>query len=177
MKLLICTQTLDTKHPILGFFHRWVQEFATYYDEVHVVCLNEGTHSLPANVFVHTLGKEKGGGRILYLLRFYRHVFLLRNKYDHVFVHMNPEYVVLAGLFWRVWRKRIMQWYSHRSITLWLRISAMLSHLIFSTTPHAMRLQSSKVQFVGHGIDLDAFVLARPHLLHFVSYTLDGFRP
>lgn len=59
MKLLIVTQVMDTEHPILGFFVRWVEEFAKHCEQVHVVCLEAGKHSLPANVTVHSLGKER----------------------------------------------------------------------------------------------------------------------
>ena len=59
MKLLIVTQAIDSEHPILGFFHRWVEEFAKHCEHVHVICLQAGKHSLPANVTVHSLGKER----------------------------------------------------------------------------------------------------------------------
>lgn len=59
MKLLIVTQVIDTEHPILGFFHRWCSEFAKNCEHVHIICLQAGKHSLPANVTVHSLGKEQ----------------------------------------------------------------------------------------------------------------------
>lgn len=159
MKILICTQTVDSEHPILGFFYRWIEEFAEHCELVHVVCLWEGKYELPENVYVHTLGKETGGGRIRYLLRLYRYTWSLRKEYDLVFVHMIPQYVVLLGFFWRIAGKKIILWYSHRSITLWLRLAKLLTHQIFSTTPHAMRLSSKKVRFIGHGVDLSQFPL------------------
>ena len=159
MKLLICTQVVDSQDPILGFFHRWIEEFAKHCEEVRVICLRAGTHSLPENVFIHSLGKEKGGGRLLYIWHFYKYAWSLRKKYDTVFVHMNPEYVVLMGLPWRLLGKKISLWYSHKSVTLWLRIATLLAQQIFSTTSHAMRIKSRKVSFVGHGIDLTRFDL------------------
>ncbi|MBI4086504.1 hypothetical protein HY416_00780 [Candidatus Kaiserbacteria bacterium] len=59
MKLLICTQTVDRGDPTLGFFHEWIAEFARHCERVIVVCLFEGEHSLPENVTVLSLGKER----------------------------------------------------------------------------------------------------------------------
>src|SRR5580704_11376753 len=99
MRLLICTQAVDLDDPVLGFFHRWIAELSKRCERVHVICLKEGRHELPANVFVHSLGKEGGRSRVKYLLNFYRYIRELRGEYDAVFVHMNSEYVVLGGFF------------------------------------------------------------------------------
>ena len=72
MKVLVLTQTVDTEDPILGFMHRWIEELASKYERIEVVCLREGNHNLPKNVFIHSLGKEGGRSRIKYVLRFYR---------------------------------------------------------------------------------------------------------
>ena len=60
MKLLITTQAVDTDDPVLGFFVRWIEEFAKHAERVEVVCLREGKHGLPPNVRVHSLGKKNG---------------------------------------------------------------------------------------------------------------------
>ncbi|MCR4280769.1 MAG: hypothetical protein NUV88_00330, partial [Candidatus Kaiserbacteria bacterium] len=79
MKLLITTQAIDLDDPIMGFFCRWVEEFSKHCASVHVICLKEGRRSLPANVQVHSLGKEqkleasssKLAARLAYAWRFY----------------------------------------------------------------------------------------------------------
>lgn len=158
MKLLVVTQIVDSEDPILGFFHRWIEEFAKHTERVEVVCLKEGKHHLPANVRVHSLGKERGAaGRITYALRFLALVWRLRRDYDAVFVHMNPEYVILGGLFWRVWGKRIVLWYTHKSVNLKLRIAALLANAILTASKESFRLKSAKVRVMGHGIDTDFF--------------------
>ena len=157
MRLLITTQVVDRKHSNLGFFHSWIREFARHCEEVHVICLQEGEHHLPSNVYVHSLGKEVGTSPVTRLARFYRYIWKLRNKYDGVFVHMNPEYVVFGGIFWNMWKKRIALWYVHRSVTLWLHIASFLSDVIFTVTPESIRLRSSKIHAVGHGIDTELF--------------------
>lgn len=158
MKLLICTQTIDRNDPILGFFHRWVEEFAKHCDEVIVICLRAGAHDLPANVRLVSLGKETGSAsKITYALRFWRALRNHRGQYDAVFVHMNPEYVMLGGLHWRLSGKRIGLWYVHKSVNLKLRIAAMLSNIIYTASPESFRLGSRKVHIMGHGIDTAFF--------------------
>ncbi len=158
MRLLIITQKVDRKDPILGFFHSWIVLFAKHVTQLHVICLEEGEHDFPDNVTVHSLGKEKRQSRIQYASRFYRHIWQLRNEYDSVFVHMNQVYVILGGLLWRVWGKRIGLWYLHKKVSLSLRIAEKLVDVIFTASEKSFRLPSRKVQIVGHGIDTEYFV-------------------
>lgn len=157
MRLLIITQTVDVEDSYLGFFVRWIEEFAKHCEQVEVICLKEGKHSLSANMRVHSLGKEVRVSRIKYLLNFYRYVWNLPHEYDAVFVHMNPEYVVLGGLLWRVWGKKIALWYMHKSVTIKLRVATHLSNIIFTGSKESFRLKSNKVHVMGHGIDTDFF--------------------
>src|SRR5437899_240970 len=109
MKLLIITQSVDLENPVLGFFHRWLIEFAKNYERVTIICLEEGKHDLPENVKVLSLGKEsekseqdsmsknQSPRKLRYIGRFYKYIWQRRKNYDAVFVHMNPIYVVLGG--------------------------------------------------------------------------------
>ena len=158
MKLLITTQVVDKTDPVLGFFHRWIEEFARHCESIEVICLKEGEHALPVNVHVHSLGKENGSASgITYAFRFIQLVWKLRNTYDTVFVHMNPEYIVLAGWFWRVTGKKVSLWYLHKSVTLRLRLAEIFTNVIFTASPESFRLKTPKLKIVGHGIDLDQF--------------------
>lgn len=58
MRLLIVTQKVDKNDPILGFFHRWIEEFSKHCEKLTVICLQAGEFKLPANVTVLSLGKE-----------------------------------------------------------------------------------------------------------------------
>lgn len=160
MRLLITTQAVDLDDPILGFFHRWLEEFAKHCEHVHVVCLKEGRHELPSNVSVHSLGKEVGPSRLNYVLRFYRYIYTLRRQYDGVFVHMNPEYVVLGGPFWRQWDKPIGLWYVHRSQNGWLRVAMRFANQVFTSATQSIPSRSTKISVVGHGVDTAMFAVA-----------------
>ena len=157
MKLLIVTQVIDVNHPILGFFHRWVQEFATHCEQVHIICLELGQHHLPDNVTVHSLGKESGTGKLTQLGRFLKYSWQLRREYEAVFVHMIPLYVIIGAPIWRLLRKRIGFWYTHGSVTLLLRVAGILTNQIFTASPESCKLRSRKIHVTGHGIDTDHF--------------------
>jgi len=161
MKLLIITQVIDTEHPILGFFHRWVIEFARHCEHVHVIALQVGHYDLPANVTVHTLGKEVGMGKLRYLYNFYRLIISLRHEYDSVFVHMNQIYVILGAPFWRLWGKRVGLWYAHGAVTNSLTVAVVLAHLVFTSTEQGMRIVTKKRRIVGQGIDTDVFTATK----------------
>jgi glycosyltransferase involved in cell wall biosynthesis len=157
MRLLILTQKVDSTDAILGFFHAWLLEFAKYFEKVTVVCLYQGEHNLPQNVTVLSLGKEKGTSRLKYILNFYRYIWREKDNYDTVFVHMNPIYVVLGGLFWRFWGKKIGLWYTHKSVDLKLYIATFFANIIFSASHESFKIKTHKLHVLGHGIDLSLF--------------------
>lgn len=156
-KLLIVTQKVNKDDQALGFFHRWIEEFSKHFENVTVVCLEKGNYDLPKNVKVFSLGKERHVPKFLRLLRFYGYIWKESKKYDSVFVHMNPIYVVLGGLFWRIAGKRIVLWYVHRSVTWKLRIATFLSDVVCTAAPESFRISSKKAEVLGHGIDIEKF--------------------
>lgn len=157
MKLLFITQTLDEKSPVLGFVHRWVARFAESFETVDVIALSVGEHNLSKNVSVHSLGKEEGGNTFLYTLRFYNTLGSLRNKYDAVFVHMNPEYVVLAGWLWKLAGKKVALWYNHTVGSVWLKIAQPFTDTVFHTSPFAYTARYKNAKRMPAGIDTDVF--------------------
>jgi len=157
MKLLIVTQAVDNQDPLLGFFVRWVAELASRVERVEVICLWEGVHTLPENVRVHSLGKERGISRVSYVVNFYRYLYRLRGTYTAVLVHMNPEYMLLGGLYWRARRTRCALWYNHPYSGLRLRLAVLLANTIFYTSPFAATACYKKAKQMPAGIDTDLF--------------------
>ncbi len=164
MRLLILTQKIDKNDPILGFFHRWIEEFSKYYERVTVICLEKGQFGLPQNVKVLSLGKEdlkienwKLKIKFRYILNFYQYIWQERKNYDAVFVHMNPIYVVLGGLLWRMWKKKVALWYTHKHVDIKLRLAEKFANIIFTASSASFRLHSKKVLVMGHGIDIERF--------------------
>ena len=148
MKLLIITQKVDINDDVLGFFHRWLEEFAKHCEKITVICLEMGEYKLPENVKVLSLGKEECVSKLKYLWRFYKYIWQERKKYDAVFVHMNPEYVVLGGLFWKILGKKISLWYTHKNVDLKLRIAEKFPNIIFSVSKESFRLKTAKLLVV-----------------------------
>ncbi|MDP3729368.1 MAG: glycosyltransferase [bacterium] len=158
MKLLIITQKVDQADTNLGFFHRWLQEFSKNTDELFVIGGSVGASALPPSVHVYSLGKEKGYGRIARYIRFYWHCITTIPRVDAVFVHMIPAWVLLVWPVAFVFRKKIFLWYTHKSVTLSLRIAARLVTRIFTASKESCRLLSPKIVITGHGIDTKHFV-------------------
>lgn len=154
MKLLICTQTVDIHDPVLGFFVRWIEEFAKHCEKVTVICLRKGEYMLPDNVNILVL---ENASRFVRMLRLWHVCISHRSEYNAVFVHMNPEYIVAAGPLWKLMQKRITLWYTHKSVNLKLRIAVLFSHIVFTASRESFRLQSKKVRVMGHGIDTEFF--------------------
>ena len=162
MRLLICTQAVDTQDPALGFFVRWIEELSKQCEHVLVICLRKGTHSLPKNVEIISLGETHKIFRAFELCSI---AWGRRNEYDAVFVHMNPEYIVAAGWLWRLWHKRIVLWYTHKSVDLRLRFAVVNANRVLTASKESFRLPSRKLEIVGHGIDTD-FFSPYPNIVH-----------
>lgn len=154
MKLLIFTQKVDKNDTDLGFFHSWLLEFAKKCESIKVICLYKGESSLPDNVEVFSLGKESNLGRLSYLINLYKYLYRLEGQYDKVFVHMNPVYIVLCGFYFKLQRIPVYLWYVHRSVDLKLKIAILFVEKIFTSTKESFRVQTGKVVFLGHGIDV-----------------------
>lgn len=157
MKLLIITQKVDQNDPVLGFMCGWISAFAGQVEKLTVICLEEGTHTLPSNVRVLSLGKEKGASRCGYVARFFRYAWLYRADYDAVFVHMNQEYLLLGGWLWKLLGKRCFMWRNHHSGDWRTRLAAMFCKTVFCTSKYSYTARFKKTQLMPVGIDTDVF--------------------
>lgn len=157
MRLLIITQKIDRDDPVLGFFHGWIEEFSKHFRSIVVVCLLKNRYDLPGNVAVLSLGKEKWRSKAKYIfLLFY---FSLRyfNRYDAVFVHMNEEYVVLAGWLWRLMGKKVYMWRNHHAGNRMTDIASIFCNKVFCTSKYSYTAKYKKVVLMPVGIDINKF--------------------
>lgn len=157
MKVLIITQKVNVDDPVLGFFHRWLAEFAKQFESVTVVCLEEGKHDLPKNVKVLSLGKERRQSRLQYLRRFYSYIWRERRNYDAVLSHMNQEYVLLAGWLWKVMGKRIYMWRNHHVGDELTNMAAVFCDKVFATSKFSYTAKFKKTVLMPVGIDAGIF--------------------
>lgn len=156
-KLLVITQKIDLKDPVLGFFHRWTEEISKKYESVIVICLEKGESKLPDNVKVLSLGKEERQSRLQYLVHFYWYILYERNNYDGVFVHMNQQYVILGSLFWKLFHKKIYMWRNHVSGGLQTKLAVRISDQVFCTSAFSYTARYQKTLLMPVGIDTDIF--------------------
>ncbi|MDO8604232.1 MAG: glycosyltransferase family 4 protein [bacterium] len=160
---------MDRKESALGFFQKWVISLAPHYGSIEVICLKEGEHTLPANARVHSLGKENISGpaflrRLRYVVRFYQLVWSLRKDYDAVFVHMNQEYILLAGIFWKLFGKKVYMWRNHYEGSFLTNIAAMFCNRIFCTSKYSYTARLKKTVLMSVGVDVESAHMDEPIL-------------
>ncbi|HEY4517749.1 MAG TPA: glycosyltransferase family 4 protein [Candidatus Paceibacterota bacterium] len=167
MRLLICTQKVAADDDVLGFMHGWISAFARECESVAVVCLEEREHRLPDTVRVFSLGKESVSlnttiyrsvlQKIRYAVRFLSQIWKLRGRYDAVLVHMNPEYMMLGGLWWRLAGISSGLWYNHKMGGLRALLGIALARKVFYTSPQAFAARFKKASRMPAGIDTEQF--------------------
>jgi len=158
MRLLIVTQALDLDDPLLGAYHGWVEALAKEVDHTEAVCLKEGRHSLPSNVNVHSLGKEKGtSSSLLYVWRFLTLAWKLRTSYDAVFVHMNQEYVLIAGPLWKLLGKKVFMWRNHYAGSFLTDLAAGFCTNVFCTSQYSYTAKFKKTVYMPVGVHTERF--------------------
>lgn len=168
VKLLFITQKVDLDDDVLGIYHHWIKKLSEKVEAINVICLYRGKVDLPRNVSIYSLGKEKlsnadlrgfkrGFTRIKYVIRFWKYIWSLRSDYDMVFVHMNPIYIILGGIFWKLQGKKILLWYNHPlgNFLAWLGIG--LVERVFYTSPFSFAAKFKKSEQMPVGVDTDMF--------------------
>ncbi|KND49404.1 MAG: hypothetical protein AB203_04390 [Parcubacteria bacterium C7867-008] len=158
MKLLFVTQALDLDDPTLSVYHGWVEGLAKRTDQLTVICLKEGRHTLPANVRVHSLGKEKGRApSFVYALRFLILTLSLRYEYDRVLIHMNQEYLLVAGWVWKLLHKPAYLWRNHYAGSLLTDLAVLFCKNVFCTSKDSYTAKYKKTVLMPVGVDLERF--------------------
>jgi glycosyltransferase involved in cell wall biosynthesis len=175
MKLLFVTQKMDKDDSVLGAYHGWVIELAKRFENITVICLFEGKHELPENVSVYSLGKEKGEvSSLVYAIRFKKLAWKLRHEYDAVFVHMNQEYILIAGCLWKLLGKRIYMWRNHYAGSWATDLAAAFCTKVFCTSRYSYTAKYKKTVFMPVGIPISRFntdssIVRMPRSILFLS--------
>jgi glycosyltransferase involved in cell wall biosynthesis len=183
MRLLIVTQVVDSEDAYLGFFHRWLEEFSTKFERIETVCLQEGKHALPANVRVHSLGKEKGKkSSLVYAVRFIVLAWKLRNEYDAVFVHMNEEYVLVGGWLFEILGKPLYLWRNHYAGSWKTSLAATFCRKVFYTSIHSYTARFERAVRMPVGVDTtrfypDSHIERKQNSILFLARMMESKRP
>ena len=166
MNLLFVTQSYDADSTILGVTADWVHALARRCSSVHVLAQRAGRRppNAPANVTVHSLGKERGAARhrqLGRLLATLGHVLLNAPPAERataIFVHMVPRYAALAAPLAKLRRIPLVLWYAQGGVSRDLHIAHRLVDRVVSASRRSYPLGADRLAVVGHGIDTDRYV-------------------
>jgi len=154
------TQVIDRDHPILGFSHTWATKIAERIRHLHVLALSVGTHQLPDNVTLWSLGRERGMPRWQRLLRYQRIVMplLLGKQVDGIFVQQTEINVILTAPYAIARRIPIVLFKGHsKSLRPSLRLANWLITQAITSTEAGYPIRTTKKLVIGQGIDTNFF--------------------
>ncbi|MDP3993634.1 MAG: glycosyltransferase family 4 protein [bacterium] len=172
MKLVFITRKVDRGDPLTGFVFGWLNALAGRLDKLYVVCQEKGdTSGLADNIEVHSFGKEKGYGRLRQAFELWNLSFEFGKKSEGFFIHMHPIYAITAWLPAKLFGKKIILWYAHKSVDFKLRVAHFLVDRVLTSSKESFRLPSNKVRVVGHGIDMRKFNPSS-HIPHSIFHIL-----
>lgn len=157
MKLIVITQKVDINDDNLGFFHHWLERIVSRLEKAYIICLAEGEHHLPSNTEVYSLGKEKGYAKLRQFIRLEKFLFKHLKEVDGVFIHMCPIYAVASFPLAKLFRKKLVMFYAHGSVSFYLRLAEKLVNDIVTSSLAGCRIKSKKIEVIGQGIDTELF--------------------
>ncbi|HLY27204.1 MAG TPA: glycosyltransferase family 4 protein [Aggregatilineales bacterium] len=157
MRIGMFVQQVDERDWLRAFTLDWIRALAARVEHVEVITLEQGKATLPANVAVHSMGKEHGYGRGRELLEYYRALGRIIRRVDVLFCHMTPRYTWLATPLAAIFRKPQVLWYTHRQDDWELRLALAACRYVTTAVPDSFPIPSAKVRALGHGIDNNFF--------------------
>jgi glycosyltransferase involved in cell wall biosynthesis len=159
VKLVFITQELDPGHPVLAQTVDLVRALSSRVDELAVLARDVQWEDIPTNVSVRTF---EATGKIRRGLAFERSLAEALPRADAVFVHMVPEFAVLAAPLARVRGVPMLFWYTHWHVSRQLRVAARLANVVLSVDTSSFPIATRKARGIGHAIDVDRFAAAPP---------------
>jgi glycosyltransferase involved in cell wall biosynthesis len=159
IRLLLFNLKTDADDSNLGFATDWINALAPFCEYIAVITMQAGRLALADNVQVYSVGKERGYGNVRRTLEFYRILFRLlwERRYDVCFAHMMPLFAVMGAPLLKLWRVPIVLWYTHKAVSLKLRLAEKVSWRVVTASAESFRIASGKVRIIGHGVDTDLF--------------------
>ena len=179
LRLLWFNLVTDADAPNLGFTTEWINALAPHCERIDVITMRAGRIAVAPNVQVCSLGAEHGHSEPRRALMFYRLLWSLlrRHEYDACFAHMQPLFAVMSAPLLRLYKVPLTLWYTHRSVTLRLRLAERAATRVVSASPESFRLPSNKLRVIGHGIDTQRFTPAPPPPGPFTILSLGRIAP
>jgi glycosyltransferase involved in cell wall biosynthesis len=159
VKIVFVTQEVDPDHPALAQTVDLVRALSARVDELAVVARDVQWEEIPANVSVRTFDEA---GKFRRGLAFERAFAAALPGADAVFVHMVPEFALLAAPLARLRRVPILFWYTHWHVSRQLRLAERVATVVLSVDTASFPIASPKVRGIGHAIDVERFAATPP---------------
>ena len=162
MRLLIFMQTVDRKDSTLGRFHSWIVELSQHFEHITIFALRIGEYELPENITVIPLRPWGYRARFRTAFRAIGLTWTRRNEYDAVLVHMNQEYLLVAGWLFKLLGKRVYMWRNHYDGNILTDIAALFCDKVFYTSKSSYTSKYSQAVQMPVGVDVDSCRLDIP---------------
>ncbi len=156
--LLVVNYSMSTHNQLLSHQVNAVNALAHHFDEVTVISPEYEESNLNSNVRV--LKYEWDSSRkILSSIKFITHLLGVcrANRPSVVFYHMTDFHAALSMPFLKLMKIRSVIWYAHKKNSVYLRISAIFSDKIVTSTSGSCPITGSKVEVIGQAIDSSVF--------------------
>jgi len=163
LTLLMITRKVDKADASpAGFTYNWVKKISSKLkaqsSKLYVICQEKGDITGLEDVRIYSLGKEKGFSKLRQFLNFQILALRLVPQIDGIFCHQNPEYTILIAPYAKLFRKKIITWYTHKQVSWKLHLVNLLADKILTASEESCRLKNrKKIVVTGHGIDVDFF--------------------
>ena len=158
MKLVFVTQELDPAHGALAQSLDLVDALSRRVDELAVV-----TRALRADVPANVRAAEFDAPTQLRRgVAFERALIPSMRGADAVFVHMVPQFALLAAPAAKLRRLPLLLWYTHWNAGRPLRLALPLVDAVVSVDQSSFPLSTPKLHGIGHAIDVDRFSASPP---------------
>lgn len=160
MRVIFFSQKIDTADWLQRFTVDWVCALAREVTHLDVIALEYRPHptdQFPANLTIHSLGKEHGASRATQLLNFQRTLARLLPGATVCVGHLTPRYTWLAAPLAALHRVPQCLWYTHQHTGPELHLALSMCRWIVTATSNSFPIASPKVHTFGHGIAAERF--------------------
>ncbi|PWU18851.1 MAG: hypothetical protein C5B48_14345 [Candidatus Rokuibacteriota bacterium] len=162
MRVVFVTQQVDPGHPALAATIPKIRALAAQCEEVVVLADRVIPGALPENCRSRSFAAQTRAGRGLRFETALAEELARRPRSGAVLAHMCPIYAVLAAPLARPLGVPVVLWFTHWRATRTLQLAERVSTRVVTVDRRSFPLESSKVEAIGHGIDLDDFTPAPP---------------
>jgi glycosyltransferase involved in cell wall biosynthesis len=155
MELIFITRKIDKADPKAGFVFDWVNKLAKHVDKLHVITWHKSkSEDLADNIELHNLATSK----LLKIVKLKSLLLILLPKSNGVFAHQMPIYAIIAGPLCKIFKKKLVLWYTHSNVDWQLRLANKFVDEFATASAESFLLKTNKpLHIMNHGINTNKF--------------------